>query len=123
MATEFTPNVPFGPFTSTLSADATAGQVLVASGVDTVAPSGGVSLAYVGIAAFDAKSGDKITVLRPVIATVASTGTVTAADLVTTAAAGVVATQGSPTAGNDVATIGVALNTAASNKVKVLFFR
>lgn len=120
---EFTPEVPFGAFTSTLSADVTAGQLLVASGVDTVAPSSGVSLAFVGIAAFDAKSGDKITVHRAVIATVASTGTVTAADLVTTAAAGVAATQGTPSAGNDVATIGVALNTAASNKVKVLFFR
>lgn len=120
---EFTPNVPFGSFTSTLSADTADGQVLVASGVDTVAPSGGVSLAYVGIAAFAAKSGEKVTVLRGVIATVGSTGTVTAADLVTTAAAGVVATQGTPTAGNDVAVIGVALNTAASNKVKVLFFR
>lgn len=120
---EFTPNVPFGSFTSTLSADATAGQVLVASGVDTVAPSGGVSVSYVGIAAFDAKSGDKITVHRAVIATVTSTGTITAADLVTTAAAGVVATQATPSAANDIAAIGVALNTAASNKVKVLFFR
>lgn len=120
---EHAPNVPQGSFTSTLSADATAGQVLVASGVDTVAPSGGVSVAFVGIAAFAALNGEKITVLRGGIHTLTSTGTITAADLVTSAAAGVVATQATPSAANDIAVIGVALNTAASNKCKVLLFR
>lgn len=120
---ELVPNFPFGPFPAVLSADVTAGQVLISTGVDTVGPSAGVSISYVGLAAFDAKSGDTVTVLRGVIATVGATGTITAADLVTTAAAGVVATQATASAANDIAVIGVALNTAASSKVKVLFFR
>lgn len=120
---EYTPNVPDGPFTSTLSADVTGGQCLVATGVDTVGPSAGVDASFVGIAAFDAKSGDKVTVLRGGVHTLASTGTITVKDLVTTAAGGVVATQGAASAANAVQVIGVALNTAASNKVKVLLFR
>jgi hypothetical protein len=120
---EFTPNVPDGPFTSTLSAHATAGQCLVVSGDNTVAPSSGASVAYVGIAAFDAKSGDKITLLNEGNFTLAASGAIAAGELVTTAASGAVATQGTASAANDVQVIGVALSAAASSKVKVRIFR
>jgi hypothetical protein len=50
------------PFTMTASATITGGQVLVASGVGTVAASSGASGAYVGVAAHDAVSGQRVTV-------------------------------------------------------------
>lgn len=107
----------------TLSANCTGGQALVVTGDGTVGPSSGASAAYVGLAAYDASSGALVTVLGPGDYEVATTGTVTAGDLVTTAAAGVFATQGTASAANDVQCVGVALTTAASNKAKVRFFR
>lgn len=107
----------------TLSANCTGGQALSVSGDGTVAPTSGADKGYVGIAAYDALSGALVTVLGPGDYEVATTGTVTAGDLVTTAAAGVFATQGAASAANDVQCVGVALTTAASNKAKVRFFR
>lgn len=120
---EYTPAVPFGPFTSTTSGTVTAGQCLVASGDNTVAASSAASVAFVGVAAFDAASGDRVTVLRGGVHILGSTGTINAGELVTTAAAGVVATQAAVSTTNDVQVIGVALSAAASSKCRVLLFR
>jgi hypothetical protein len=107
-------------FTSTASATITGGQLLIASGSGTVAPSSAASVAVVGVAAFDATTGDKVTVLVSAVHRLVATGTVTAADMVVAAAAGTVAT-GPGTAGQQV---GVALTTAtAPNTVEVLFTR
>lgn len=121
--TEFVPiHKPGQRWTSTASADITAGQALAVSGQDTVAPTSAASAAYVGIAAFSAKSGEKVTVLSGGgVYELTSTGTVGDGDSLTTAAAGAVSAVGAdPGAGT---IIGVALADAASNKVKALLFR
>ncbi|WP_188188046.1 capsid cement protein [Nonomuraea sp. SYSU D8015] len=50
------------PFAMTASAAITGGQVVHASGVGTVAPTAGASGSVVGVAAFDAASGTRVTV-------------------------------------------------------------
>ncbi|OIN79340.1 capsid cement protein [Mycobacterium malmoense] len=119
--TEYAPLFPEGPYTSTASADITAGQVLVASGNDTVAPSGGASIAYAGIAAFDAKSGETVTVLNGGVHILGASGSIAAGAVVTTAASGKVADIAAGTTYDQA--IGVALSAAASNLVKVRLFR
>lgn len=121
--TEFVPiHKPGQRWTSTASDDITGGQALVVSGQDTVAPSAAANAAYVGVAAFDAKSGEKVTVLSGGgVYELTSTGTVGDGDSLTTAASGAVTAAGAePAAGT---LIGVALADAASNKVKALLFR
>jgi hypothetical protein len=107
-------------FTSTASATITGGQVLIVSGAGTVAPASAASVAVVGVAAFDAVNGDKVTVITEGIHRLVASGTVTAGDMVVAAAAGAVAT-GPGTAGQ---AVGVALTTAtAPNTVEVLWAR
>lgn len=120
--TDYTPIFkPGTEITFTASADITAGQTLVVTGAQTVGPAGGVSAAYAGVAAADAKSGEKVVAIGPAAHELISTGTVNAGDLVTTTAAGKVAAVGAdPAAGTD---IGVALAAAAANKVIVKTFR
>lgn len=120
---EYTAAVPLGPFTSTTSATVSAGKCLVVSGDNTVAQSAAASVAFVGVAAFDAASGAKVTVLRGGVHILDSSGAIAAGELVTTAASGAVATQGAASAANDAQIIGVALAAAASNKCRVLLFR
>ncbi|QKY80006.1 scaffolding protein [Gordonia phage Doggs] len=115
---EHTPiHKPGDAVTRTASADITGGQLVVVSGNHTVAPSAGASAAWVGIAANDAKSGEKVTVLRGGIHELTSSGAITAGAAVIGAAAGAVATIGSET--NYATVIGCALAAAASNKVVV----
>lgn len=124
MATDYAPLYkPGQSFTRVTSAAVTAGQCLVVSGVNTVAPSAAANAAYLGVAAFDAASGAEVTVLSGGVHILASSGSITAGDLVTTAAAGAVATQGAASAANDVQCIGVAMDTAASSLVTVKLFR
>lgn len=124
MATDYSPLYkPGQAFTRVTSGAVNAGDCLVVSGVDTVAQASGASAAFVGIAAFTAASGAEVTVLSGGVHILAASGTITAGDLVTTAASGAVATQGTASAANDVQCIGVALNTAASSLVTVKLFR
>jgi Uncharacterized conserved protein (DUF2190) len=112
---------PGAEVTFTASADITAGQTVVITGAQTVGPAAGVSAAYAGVAAADAKTGEKVVVIGPAVHELTSTGAVAAGDLVTTAASGKVATAGAtPAVGTD---IGVAQAAAASNKVIVKTFR
>ena len=124
MATDYSPvYAPGQSFSATTSGAVTAGQALVVSGDGTMTASSTASVAFVSIAAFDAASGADVTVLSGGVHVLASSGAITAGELVTTAASGAVATQGAASAANDVQCIGVALTTAASSKVTVLLFR
>ncbi|QLF84815.1 scaffolding protein [Gordonia phage BBQValindra] len=115
---EHTPiHKPGDAITRTASADITGGQLVVVSGNNTVAPSAGASAAWLGIAAFDAKSGEKVTILRGGIHELNASGAIAAGAAVIPAAAGAVATIGSET--NYASVVGVALAAAASNKVIV----
>lgn len=117
---EYTPVIPGSTYTSTTSADVTAGDVLVVSGDDTVAGASGASAAFAGIAGHDAKSGEKVTVHNGGVHILTSSGTVNAGDVVTTAASAKVAALGNTTYSQ---VIGIAVKGAASNKTKVRLFR
>lgn len=88
------------------------------SGNDTVAPSSAPSAAWVGVAAHDAASGDKVTVTVGGVHELAASGAIAAGTAVIPAAAGAVATIASET--NYATVVGVALAAAAGGKVKVL---
>jgi predicted RecA/RadA family phage recombinase len=104
----------------TASATITGGQLVVASGVKTVAPSSGASAAWVGVALADAASGALVTIHCEGVHRLTASGTVTAGNTVESAASGQVAAHTNGT--NDVNVIGVALTTATTgNPVDVLF--
>lgn len=111
------------PFTSQASATITGGQVLVASGAGTVAPSGGASGLLVGVAAHDAASGAKVSIwplVGPVHEIVAPAG-VTALDPVSSSTAGGVATGVLGTLAAAGTLLGTALTTAtAGNKARIV---
>lgn len=114
---------PGQAFTRATSAAVTAGKVLAVSGSGTVAHAGANAVNWVGVAAFDAASGDNVTVLAGGVQRLVASGTVTAGDLVVTAAAGTVATLAAvttPTAAdvtNTRAIVGVALTTATTGNL------
>jgi predicted RecA/RadA family phage recombinase len=108
----------------------TGGQMVAVSGSGTVAVAGAVALNWLGVAAFDAVSGDQVTIYADGVQELTASGTVTAGDLVVCAAAGQVsslAVVSTPTAADVTGTralIGVALTTATTgNKVRVKFAR
>lgn len=111
------------PFTMTASAAITGGQVLVWSGVSTVAPSGGISALVAGVAAFDAPSGARVSVwpLDTLVHELTSSGAITAGGGVESAAAGAVAAAATSIAASAAAgtLIGIAVTTAAGNKVRL----
>ncbi|MEV5819289.1 capsid cement protein [Micromonospora haikouensis] len=95
--------------TGTTSAAVTGGQVLAVSGNGTVGPAGAASAAVVGVAAFDAASGARVSFFpRGKVHISTASGAITAAARVDAGAAGTVA---SGTAA--VTNIGIALTTAA----------
>lgn len=97
----------------TASATITAGQLLEVTGSGTVGPAGAASTKCVGVAAFDAVSGDRVTIhAGGVQKIVAGTGGVTAGDVVAAGAAGTVVAIG---AGTFATKIGIALTTAAAD--------
>jgi hypothetical protein len=103
--------------TLTTSAAVTGGQVLMNSGVNTVAPAAAATIKYVGVAAHDAGSGKPVTVHAGVgtIHETVAQGAVTAGELLKAGTvAGSVATLG---AGTFDQFIGVAVTTAADGAV------
>lgn len=114
---EFAPLFKEGSeFTRTTSAAVTAGQVLIVSGDNTVAPSSAASAAVLGVAAFDAGSGESVTVITDAVVNLTASGAITAGASVAAAASGAVAAH----SGTNYSTIiGVALAAAADNKVLV----
>jgi hypothetical protein len=110
------------PFSSTTSAAVTGGRVLIASGSGTVAHAGAGATTAVGVAAHDAASGARVTVwpLASIVHELSAPAAITAADGVITAANGEVATAAIATAAAAGTLIGIALTTAAGNKVQVI---
>lgn len=127
---EFLPKLkPGQSWSSTASADIIGGQLLAVTGDDLVGPAGASSVAVVGVAAFDCLSGGRVTVYSPKVAVLTSSGAITFGTQVVPAANGAVsalAVVTTPTAADVTGTravVGVAMTTAASNKVKVYFTR
>lgn len=102
------------------SAAITGGQMVVVTGSGTVGPSAGASAAFAGVAAFDAASGDQVTIYAGGVQRPTASGAITAGDIVTTAAAGRVITNAAPGAGQQV---GIALSTAADGQLVDVLFR
>lgn len=106
--------------TLTASAAITGGQLVAVSGNGTIAPAGAAEADVVGVAAFDAASGTRVTVYGfGMIHETTADGAITAGDQVTAGATGKVkslAVAAGATAGdinNARAVVGVALTTAA----------
>lgn len=110
---------PGQAITSQASAAITGGQLVAVSGSGTVAKTAGASTAWVGVAAFDAANGDKVTIHKGGVQRIVASGAITAGDQVISAADGKVAslaaaagaTAGDINAARQV--VGTALTTAA----------
>jgi hypothetical protein len=109
------------PWTATTSAAVTGGRVLVESGTGTVAHAGADAADVVGVAAFDAASGAKVTVwpLDGVVHELQASGALAAGAGVVTDAAGEVKTAVIATAAAAGTLIGTALTTAAGSPLKL----
>lgn len=102
----------------TTSAAVTAGQVLVVSGNDTVAPIAAANEAWLGVAEHDADSGAAVVVATEGVWQVPASGAIAAGKPVIGAAAGAVAAF--VTASDKPEQIvGVALSAAANSKVVI----
>jgi hypothetical protein len=114
---------PGESITSQASGTITAGQVVAVSGSGTVATAGANALNWLGVAAFDAVSGDKLTIHAGGVQKLTASGTVTAGDIVVCAASGQVSTLAAvttPTAADVTSTraiVGVALTTATTGNI------
>ena len=118
--TEYLPKFkPGQTVTFTATAAIAGGQLVEVSGDRSVAPAGAASTKVVGVAGFDAESGDLVTVHIGGVQHIASTAAVIAAGAVVQAAAG-----GKIVAGTT-APIGIALTAvpAAGGDVQVLMDR
>ena len=106
--------------TFTASADVTGGRLVAATGDRTVGPAGADSAAVVGVAGFDTKSGERVTVFTRAggVQQLTASGAIAAGAAVISAVAGKVATIG---AGAN--PIGLALEAAAADNdvIDVLF--
>lgn len=116
--------------TRSASATITGGQLVRVSGSGTVAPVSAASADWLGVAAFDAASGDAVTVFCSGVQRLTASGTVTAGDQVVGATSGQVATlavaAGATAADINAArqVVGLALTTATSgNLVEVKLVR
>lgn len=112
--------LPGDAITKTASATVTGGKPVYVSGDGTVANSGAAANIPVGVAAFDAASGEKVTFFgRGTVHRLTASGTVTAGDVVEAAASGAVATHTVGT--NDARGFGIALTTATTgNTVEIM---
>jgi len=110
MPAEFDANTNLQQKVLKASADVKKGQVVVISGDMTVAPSTEASARVLGVAMFDAKEGDPVSVETEGLFRLTASGAITAGAQVESAADGKVATKG------DTVTkiIGIALNTASN---------
>lgn len=116
---EYTPQfAPGRAVTRQASAAITGGQLVGVSGSGTVAPTTASQASWVGVAAFDAASGENVTVHSGGVQRITASGAVTAGDLLVSAVAGEVASLAGPTTPTpgDVtgtrAIVGIALTTA-----------
>lgn len=114
--------IPGQALVATASAAITGGQVVEVSGNDTVAPAGAASVKWLGVAAFDAKSGDRVTVHAGGTQAPKAAGAIAAGASVVVGANGAVATAaGTEPAG---AAVGIALTAAVDGaEARVQFIR
>ncbi len=105
---------PGDDITFVASAAVTGGQLVIVSGVNSVAPSGGASAIWVGVARQDAAITENVVVCRGGVQKIVASGAITAADRVLPAAAGKVITIG---AGSTAHAVGTALTTVADGAV------
>lgn len=106
--------------TFTASADVTGGRLVAITGNRTVGPSGADSAAVVGVAGFDAKAGERVTVFTRAggVQQLTASAAIAAGVKVSSAAAGKIQTIGATTN-----PIGLALEAAATDNdvIDVLF--
>lgn len=106
--------------TFTASADVTGGRLVAVTGPRQVGPAGADSAAVAGVAAFDAKSGESVTVYTRAggVQRLTASGAIAAGDKISSAAAGKIQTVGATTN-----PIGLALAPAAADNdvIDVLF--
>lgn len=110
MPAEFDANTNLQQKMIKASADITKGQVVVVSGDMAVAPSSAASAAVIGVAMFDAKTNEPVSVETEGLFSLTASGAITAGAQVESAAGGKVATKG----GTVTKVIGIALNTASN---------
>lgn len=104
----------------TASADVTGGQVVEITGPDTVGPAAAGSKKWCGVAGFDAKAGERVTVYSGGVQYPTASGAVNAGDLVAAATGGKVA----KTTTEDSSVVGVAESSAADGApVEIAFNR
>lgn len=105
--------LPGKAITSQASATITGGQLVYVSGSGTVAPTATAADIPVGVAAFDAAAGEKVTVYgRGTVYKLTASGAITAGASVAAGAAGAVAAHTVGT--NDARAFGIALTTATN---------
>lgn len=110
MPAEFDANTNLQQKVLKASADVKKGQVVVISGDMTVAPSTEASASVLGVAMFDAKAGEPVSVETEGLFRLTASGAITAGAQVESAADGKVATKGNTVT----KVIGIALNTASN---------
>lgn len=111
--------LPGDSITKPTSGAVTGGKPVYVSGSGTVANSATAANIPIGVAAFDAGSGDQVTFYgRGTVHRLTASGTVTAGDVVEAAAAGAVATHTVGT--NDARAFGIALTTATAALVEIM---
>lgn len=110
MPAEFDANTNLQQKVLKASADVKKGQVVVISGDMEVAPSTEASASVLGVAMFDAKAGEPVSVETEGLFRLTASGAITAGAQVESAADGKVATKGATVT----KVIGIALNTASN---------
>lgn len=108
MPAEFDANTNLQQKALKASEDVKKGQVVVISGDMTVAPSTAASAKVLGVAMFDAKSGEPVSVETEGLFSMKASGAITAGDKVASAADGAVAKA------TDANTVGLAINSATN---------
>ena len=108
MPAEFDANTNLQQKVLKASGDVKKGQVVIISGDMTVAPSTEASAKVLGVAMFDAKSGEPVSVETEGLFSMKASGAITAGDKVASAADGAVAKA------TDANTVGIAINTASN---------
>ena len=103
--------------TFTATVDVTGGQLLVVTGPRSVSPTSASTPAWVGTAAFDAKAGEKVTVLPGGVQSLLASGAIAAGARVIPADAGKVVTIG---AGDAAHAVGTALTAGTDVPVEIL---
>ena len=108
MPAEFDANTNLQQKVLKASADVKKGQVVVISGDMTVAPSTAASARVLGVAMFDAKKDEPVSVETEGLFSMKASGAITAGDKVASAADGAVAKA------TDANTVGLAINSASN---------